>query len=236
MVLAILVLIMTGGRALSFGAVTLLGVLAAAFGLWSGLTGPRVADVQVQQAAANLVASSSFVAVIDQTESVIGTAQQSRIHEVIDYVAPDRQMVTRTISEGRTSGNGTLTQIGASCWFHNLGSFPSSECDAAGIQLLLGQMRSFEKSSDVSESGGTYMLDAHESASWISEAGVDGAVGMPTVEARIDGEILSWVNVSFDLGMSGASILVNETVRFGDIDHGPPVGAPEGPPSETVAS
>ena len=224
----------TGGRSLSLAAVTLLGVLAAAAGLWSGLTGPRVADVQLQQAAANLVASSSFVAALDETESVIGTAEQARIHEVIDYVAPDRQMVTRTISEGPRSGFGTLTQIGGSCWFHNTGSFPSPGCDAAGIQLLLRQLRNFENSSGVSENGGTYMLSARQSADWISRAGEDNGFGMPVVEARIDGGTVSWVQLSFDAGTSGASILVDETMRFSDIDHGPPVAVPDGPPTATA--
>ena len=82
------------------GSVGALVLMTAAAGLWSGLTGPRMADVQLGQAAANLAASSSFVVVINETESEIGTAVQARIHEVVDYVAPDRQMVTRTISAG----------------------------------------------------------------------------------------------------------------------------------------
>ncbi len=224
------------GRHLSLGSVGLLALLTAAAGLWSALTGPRIADVQLHQATANLIAASSFTAVVDETESVIGTSEQVHIHEVLDYVAPDRQMVTREITEGRLTGGGTLTQIGGSCWIHNTGPFTRSVCNRAAFQAFLDHLRQLEHSTDVSDNGGTYFLTPPDSSRWIL-ADVPGnrMIGMAEVEARIDGETLSSVRVSFDASLSGASVLVYETLQFAAIDHGPAIVTPAGPPTSTAS-
>jgi len=52
---------MESSRYLSIASVALVAVLSAGIGIWSGLSGPNVADAQVHQAAANLAAAEANV-------------------------------------------------------------------------------------------------------------------------------------------------------------------------------
>jgi hypothetical protein len=61
-------------------------------------------------------------------------------------------------------------------------------------------------------------------------------VGMATVELRISGDSISWERLSFDAGLSGASVLIEEVITFSDVGRAPAVVAPAGPPTATATS
>jgi hypothetical protein len=225
---------MDTGRDLSLGSVALVAVLAAAVGIWSGLSGPKVADVQVHQAAANLAAASSFVVNIHQTDSEIGTDEQADIDEVVHFQAPDRQWSVQTIRSNQSESVKTITQIGASCWIRSTGPATPFVCQRTSFQNLLGSVRALEKSSRVTNLAGTYALSAKDSAAIISSESVGLAFGMPAVEVRITGAAISWEHISLDVTERGASILIDEVVRFSQVGDGPTVVAPPGPPTETA--
>ena len=225
---------MGSGRDLSLGSVALVAVLSAAVGIWSGLSGPKVADVQVHQAAANLAAASSFVVNIDETVSEIGTSEQAKIDEVVHYQAPDRQWAVQTIRSSQSESVKTITQIDASCWIHSTGPAPPFTCQRTSLQSLLGSLRALEKPTGVTNVAGTYAFSAKDSAAIISSVSGGQAFGMPAVEVRITGAVISWEHISLDTSESGASILIDEVIRFSQVGSGPPVVAPHGPPTETA--
>jgi hypothetical protein len=225
---------MSSGRDLSLGSVALVTVLAAAVGIWSGLSGPKVADVQVHQAAANLAAASSFVVNIHQTDSEIGTDEQADFDEVVHYQAPDRQWAVQTIRSNQSESVQTITQIGASCWIHSTGPSTPFTCQRTSFQSLLGSVRALERPTGVTNVAGTYAFSVKDSAAIISSESGGQAFGMPGVEVRITGAAISWEHISLDVTEKGASILIDEVVRFSQVGDGPPVVAPPGPPTETA--
>jgi hypothetical protein len=227
---------MGSGRDISLGSVALVAVLSAAVGIWSGLSGPKVADVQVHQAAANLAAASSFVVNVDQTVSEIGTADQAQIDEVVHYQAPDRQWATQTVRSNQSVSVKTITQIGGSCWIHSTGPAPPFTCLRNSFENLLGAVRAFEKPSEITNVAGTYTLSAKDSAAIISPVSGGLTIGMPAVEVRITGAVISWEHISLDTSERGASILIDEVIHFSQVGNGPAVVAPSGPPTETAAS
>jgi hypothetical protein len=233
---------MVPGRSLSIGSLALLTALAASFGAWSATSGPVVAEVQLRVAAENLAAATSYVEVADQTESVIGTAEQEQLHEVVDYQAPNRDSVTLTArvntSAGQTVSTQTLTQVGPSCWTHSTGASGASlGCSLQGRQRSLVTLKDFENSSGVTDHAGTYVLSPQESARVISAGSSSSiTVGMATVELRISGDSISWERLSFDAGLSGASVLIEEVITFSDVGRAPAVVAPAGPPTATATS
>jgi hypothetical protein len=228
------------GRNLSLGSVAVLAALSASFGAWSAASGPAVAQVQLSDAAQNLAAATSFVEVANQTEGVIGTADQDQIHEVVDYQAPDRQSVTLTIratSSVRDSYSvQTLTQIGSSCWTHSTGTQVSPlPCSGQAHQRFLGALQELELSRGVTDVGGTYFLSPKDSAREIQDVSSgEFSVGMTSVEVRISGDTVSSIRLSFNTGIKGGTILIDDVISFMDVDHGPAVVAPTGPPTATA--
>jgi len=229
------------GRNLSLGSVAALAALSASFGAWSAASGPAVADVQLSDAAQNLAAATSFVEVADQTEGVIGTAVQEHIHEVVDYQAPDRQSVTLTVrlttAVRRTNSVRTLTQIGSSCWTHSTGS-PGSPlpCSDQARRHFLEALLKLESSSGVTDVGGTYFLSPQDSSHEIQALSAGQFnIGMASAEVRISGDTISWERLSFDAGVTGGSILIDDVISFSDVDHGPPVVQPAGQPTSTAS-
>jgi hypothetical protein len=81
---------MNSSRAISLGSIALVGALSGGLGLWSAFSGPKVADVALHDAAANLAAASSFVVDLHQTESVLGSDEEVNVGEVVHFEAPDR--------------------------------------------------------------------------------------------------------------------------------------------------
>lgn len=218
----------------------MLAALSASFGAWSAASGPAVAQVQLSDAAQNLAAATSFVEVADQTEAVIGTADQERIHEVVDYQDPDRQSVRLTMhlttSVRDTYSVRTLTQIGSSCWTHSTGTLGSPfPCSGQARQRFLDALEKLESSSGVTDNEGTYFLSPQDS--WTEIQALSSgqfSIGMASVEVRISGDTVSWERLSFDAGVTGGSILIDDVISFKDVDHGPAVVAPAGPPTATA--
>ncbi|MGO9344515.1 MAG: hypothetical protein ACLP6E_18665 [Acidimicrobiales bacterium] len=232
---------MIAGRNLSLGSVAALAALSASFGAWSATSGPAVAEVQLSDAAQNLAAATSFVEVADLTEGVIGTADQEQIHEVVDYEAPNRVSVTQTVrvttAVRHTSSDRTLIQIGSSCWTHLSGS-PGSPlaCSGKTRQRFLDVLLRLESSSGVTDVSGTYFLSRQDSTTEIQTlAAGQFSIGMPSVEVRMSGDTISWERLSFDAGVTGGSILIDDVINFMDIDHGPAVLQPAGAPTATAS-
>ncbi len=230
---------MIAGRTLSLGSVAVLACLSASFGAWSAVTGPAVAEVQLSDAAKNLAAATSFIEVASETEAVIGTADQEQIRQVVDYEGPDRLSVTQTIrlttAVRDTSFVRTLTQIGSSCWAHSTGGQPLLPCGDAAQHRFNEALQRLELSSGVTEDGGTYVLSPRYSAAEIQILSQGQlSIGMPSVEVRISGDTISWERLSFDAGVTGGSILIDDAITFTDVDHGPAVVEPAGPPTATI--
>jgi hypothetical protein len=233
---------MNSSRAFSLGSIALVGVLSASLGLWSAFSGPKIADVALHDAAANLAAAQSFVIELHQTESVVGTDEQVQIGEVVHFEAPDRQWAVQTV-DSSNSGNSAnshsvkkITQIGDSCWISTTGTATPFPCEVSSIQHLLGNVKKLETVSGVTNDGGTYVLSKKDSASLVSsEASGQLTLGMAKVKVRISGDYVSSEQLSLDAAVDGASILINEVLNISDVGTGPRVIAPSGPPTETAA-
>lgn len=225
------------GRAISLGSIALVAVLSGSLGLWSAFSGPRVADVALHQAAANLAAASSFVITLDQTESVLGTSEQVHIGEVVRFEAPDKETSVQTVDSLRSHSVKKITQIGSSCWIYTTGPATPFPCMRNEIQHIVGFVSDLETASGVTDHGGTYILDKKDSASVITkEASGQLAIGMAKVEVRLSGDFISWEDLSLDAAVDGASILIDEVVRFSDVGNAPAVVAPQGPPTAIAQS
>jgi hypothetical protein len=233
---------------LVLGLLTLLSLGGAA---WSAFTGPKVADVQLQEAAANTVAASSMVvvqhatikiALPTQAGSTGGTAETETISETVDYQAPDRIQATSTES-GSGSGatapvTSTETQIGDACWT-NAPAGDDTSCSAKAISSFFTVVSGLEKATDVTDRGGTYFLSPGASGSVVQamDGGQGNSVFGPAsgdlVEARIVGDTISWEQVRIDSAGSAAGTSVTIVITYSDIGSAPPVETPSGPPTAT---
>jgi hypothetical protein len=210
------------GRLMSIATVGVLVLLSAGGGIWSALTGPRVADVQLQDAASNTVAAPSFVATVDATvkETLNGPfgspaaggssgpqSQTSVTSETVVYQAPDRVIVKESAKVTPASGQGTnetdIVQIGSSCWqpAAQLGSQPAS-CRASAIPMFLDLVSGLEKTSRVTEHDGTYDLTPSDSRRFLTTAFLGGTGGGTPpknviVQVRIQGSDVVWEHLSF---------------------------------------
>jgi hypothetical protein len=226
--------VMVSGRNISLGSVALVAVLSGAASIWSGLSGPKVADVQVRQAAANLVAASSFVVTIDETQAVLGTDQQAQVVQVVDYQSPDRQSSVQTITSGTTRSVRKIVQVGSSCWIQSTGPGDSLPCVSNGAERLLAPIKKLESISDVTNVGGTYVLSPTASARAISSEVSGITIGQAMLKVRISGDAISTEQVSLNASVQGATIMINEAITFSRVGNGPPVVAPAGPPTATA--
>ncbi len=207
---------------MSLATLGVLLVLSAGAGVWSALTGPRDADVQLHDAASNTAAASSFVATLDSTikETLVGSSfgsptaggssglqsQTSKTTETVDYQAPDRVKVKETTQTSPSTAGGTvaidLVQIGTSCWQTPAESSEPSGCQATAIPMFLDLVSGLEKSSNVTLHDGTYKLDPADSKRYILTDFLDGSGGVTTpskasVQIRIDGSNVVWEHLSF---------------------------------------
>jgi hypothetical protein len=79
---------MIGGRYLSIASVVAVTALGAGFCVWSGLTGPQIAGVQVEAASVN-TGATSFVTDIEATQSVVESPEVIRSLTVTVWQPPD---------------------------------------------------------------------------------------------------------------------------------------------------
>ena len=230
------------GRWTSFASLGFLGVASAAFGLWSGLSGPRVADVQLHDAVSNTLAAQRFVATFQLAfqsppgSSASGsTAYSSSLRLariVIDYQAPDRAVMSASAPPAR--GSATVTQIGSSCW---VASTPSGlrvtvapDCVADSIRNFLSSVLSLTSSIDVDLKNGLYTLSISGDRLF-GNSGANSAsqarLGSAHVEVRLNGEFVDWIHVTFPSSFGR----VEESIQFKDIGTAPPIMRPSGPPT-----
>jgi hypothetical protein len=210
------------GRLVSLATLGVLVALSAGGGIWSALSGPRVADVQLHDAASNTVAAPSFVATLNATikESLNGPppsgssgpqSQTTTTKETVTYQAPDRVMVKESEAATPASSQGStqtdLVQIGSSCWVPASelgGTAAAPTCNASDITMFLDLVSGLEKTSSVTRRGdGTYELDLADSRRFILTDFLGGSGGITTpenakVEIRIDGSNVVWEHLSFD--------------------------------------
>jgi hypothetical protein len=175
------------GRPVVLGTLGVMTVLTAVFGVWSIVTSPKVYDVQLQTAAKNTAATSSFDAGIDFTVTTDvlgslsgGTGSLPR-HQVISvtggiiYNAPDKVYVKETLSEGPTIGrvSVTETQIGSSCWVSistSRGPSSGSGCSSGSISGFLNFLKGMESATDVDYRSGAYYLTRSDSQTFLKTA------------------------------------------------------------------
>lgn len=214
-----------------------MGVLSAGLGLWSAFSGPKIADVALHDAAANLAAAPSFVIELHQTESVVGTDEQIQIGEVVHFEAPDRQWSVQTVDSPGSHSVKRITQIGDSCWISTTGPATPFPCEATSIQHLIANIKKLETVTGVTNDRGAYVLSEKDSASLVSsEASGQLSIGMPKVTVRISGDYISSEHLSLDAAVDGTSILINEVLNTSDVGNGPRVVTPLGPPTEIAAA
>jgi hypothetical protein len=226
---------MIGGRYLSIASVLSVAALGAGFGAWSGLTGPQVAGAQLEAASVN-TAGTSFVAVVDVTQSVVGTIEVIRSHDVNVWQPPGRASQIETVAvtgaDHDVSYSRTITRVGDSCWTTVEG--PASLKPLLCTKVNVRPMTSAETASGVTDVDGTYALDAAASQKFVS-AGTSGTVGMCAVEARLSGSFITWQQISFTVALTSATVEVLETARFSHVGHAPPIATPSGPPTATAS-
>jgi hypothetical protein len=235
---------------LVLGVLTVLSLGGAA---WSAFTGPKVADVQLHEAAANTVAASSMVVVQHATIKIAlptqpgstgGTAENETetISETVDYQAPDRIRASSTEtgagSEATAPVTSTETQIGDACWT-NVPAGDDTSCTAKAISSFFTVVSGLEQATDVTERGGTYFLSPKASASVVQAMdggqgnSVFGTASGDSIEARITGDTISWEQVNIDSTGSTAGTSVDIVITYSDIGSAPPVETPSGPPTAT---
>lgn len=209
---------------MSIATVGVLGLLSAGGGIWSGLTGPRIADVQLRDAASNTVAEPSFVATVNATikETSSGTpfgspasggssipaSQTSTSKETVVYQAPDRvdvKVSSEAPGSGQSPNETDLIQIGSSCWQPPSQLSASSgpqPCQASSISMFLELVRGLEKSSSVTQRDGMYDLSPADGRRFLVDAFLGGSsVGVApknvSVQVRIQGSDVVWEHLSF---------------------------------------
>jgi hypothetical protein len=248
---------------MSLATLGLLLALSAGFGVWSALTGPRDADVQLHDAASNTAAASSFVATLDSTikETLVGSpvaggssglqSETSKTTETVDYQAPDRVKVKETTHTSSAGGTVTigLVQIGTSCWQTPSEPSEPSDCQASAVPMFLDLVSGLEKSSNVTLHDGTYKLNAADGRRYILTDFLDGSSGVTapskeSVQIRIDGSNVVWELLSFATtepsgGTSAngqpemVAVSLDIVARFTQIGSAPPVVRPTGAPTST---
>jgi hypothetical protein len=250
------------GRFMSLATLGLLCVLSAGGGVWSALTGPRVADVQLQDAASNTVAAPSFVATVNATikeaanvpsgaTSVVRTETSTADQSVV-YQAPDRVMVKESTevspASGISSSQTDLVQIGTSCWQSASQSSASTGCQASAFSKFLDLVSGLETSSGATLRDGTFELTATDSRRFIVTDVLGDEIGSspledPIVQVRIQGSDVVWEHLSFHTTESAPdssgplpesiSVSFNLVAQFTEIGSAPPVVRPAGPPTST---
>ena len=243
---------------MSLATLGVLCALSAGSGVWSALTGPRVADVQLHVAASNTVAAASFVATVNAkikettsgslgSPTVGGSAPQTQIStskETIVYQAPDRVQVKESSAiNGQSTPETEETQIGSSCWESASLSGQHQQCQTNAVSMFLEIVRELEKTSKVTYRAGTYDLTPADSLTFLNDA-LGGTGGGPppknlVVQVRIQGSNVSSEHISFteaEAGVSGSgsiSLIADIDATFTHIGSAPPVARPSGPPTAT---
>jgi hypothetical protein len=228
------------GRGTAFATLGFLGVASLAFGLWSGLSGPRVADVELHDAVSNTLAASGFVATIQITEDrASATSPGSPAYSsnlvfggtVVDYEEPDSEIVSSLAPFGHRTMR--ITEIGSSCWVTGVPSGPgvslATDCSLDSIQTVLSSIEDLRATTDVALKGGVYALSPSDSRKFVAASyGSSGSnpvqyVGPARVEIRLNGGFIDWINLIVP-GSIGALL------RFTDVGTEPPIKRPPGPP------
>jgi hypothetical protein len=246
------------GRFMSLATLGVLCALSAGGGVWSALTGPRVADVQLHDAASNTVAAPSFVATVNAKITEIssgslgsptagGTAPVNQISsskETIVYQAPDSVLVKEVSAiNGQNAPETEETQIGPSCWQPASASGQQQQCQANAVSMFLEIVRVLEKTTKVSFRDGIYQLTPADSLTFLNDA-LGGTGGGPTpknlvVQVRIEGSNVASEHISFSEGEAGAaasptiSLTAVIDAKFTEIGSAPPVVRPAGLPTAT---
>ncbi len=243
---------------MSLATLGVLCALSAGGGVWSALSGPRVADVQLHDAASNTLAASSFVATVtakidEITSGSFGSPTaggavpqnlSSTSKETIVYQAPDRVLVKDSSeSNGTSEPTAVETQIGSSCWQPASESGEQEQCQANAVSTFLEIVRVLKKTSKVAYGNGTYRLTSADSLNFLNDA-LGGTGGGPVpkdllVQVRIEGSYISWEHITFtqnEAGVAGTgsiSLSVDIVATFTHFGTAPPVVRPAGPPTST---
>jgi hypothetical protein len=230
------------GRGVSFATLGFLGVASVAFGLWSGLSGPKIADVQLHDAVSNTLAAPGFVAtfqLVFQNQSgssaTGSTAYSSSLRLgriVIEYRAPDRAVMSASAPPAK--GSASITQIGSSCW---VASTPSSlrvtlvpACVVDSIRNFMSSVRSLTSSTDVDLKNGLYTSSLSGDRLFGNSGGNSSAqarLGSARVEVRLSGDFVDWIHVAFPSGFGR----VEESIQFEDVGTAPAIMRPSGAPT-----
>ena len=237
---------MTGGLQ-SFASLGLLSVLAAGFGLWSALSAPQVAAVQLHVAAANTLAASGFVETV-QSMPTATPAKSSAPTTTLYYQAPDR---FTTVGSYEVNGSKVLTelrmtQIGSACWEEPAADNPAapseeSFCAQSGSSEFLSVLQD-SKTHLVSRFEAAFTRSTNKTRSLLCRA-VYGPFAKlfkgQSVEVRTDGTYVTWLHIVLDFGSGRLAGHPYESVVIGftDVGTAPPVvrPAPEPSTATTVA-
>jgi hypothetical protein len=229
----------------------LLTALSAGGAVWSAVTGPNDADVQLQDAAANTVAASSMV--VDASLKMFlslgagssgaggsPVAENLTINETVDYQAPDR--IFATASEVGSLAQGVdqptelrETQIGSSCWEYG-SPITGGGCSAGAIAQFFSIVRSLEHASGVTFEDGSYHLSPSASETLFNDIGGSGGsassgpTGSYSAEVQLQGGVILSEYIT-EGGPAGTGTKID--VRISEVGSAPPVVRPSGPPTAT---
>jgi hypothetical protein len=223
------------GRGITLATLGFLGAASLGFGLWSGLSSPRIADVQLHDAVANTLAASGFAVTLQNifeasapvapsTPAYSSNVELGRI--VLYYEAPD----SAVLSEVDPSGHTTLrvTEIGSSCWVTGVsrpGVTISPECYLASVKTFLSSIGELESTTDVTVEDGVYVLSPSDSRKFVSRGDSPGTQLLTPVrlEVHLKGDFVDWIR---QVGPGP----IGEYLGFTDVGTAPPIMRPSGPP------
>jgi len=207
------------------------------------LSAPPVAEQQLQLAAKNTVAASSFVLT---DVNVLATSKPSptlggRSSETdlvrIDYQSPDRLLDEVTSSPGHTVtllvvGDQRYERAGTGLWTRlPPSSTPQTSNGAAAARQLLSPLRSVAGATSVARRGSTYYFVPAQEASLLQSLFGPGASALSSVRftALINGEYLGSEQILDD----EAGALYAVRFSYSSVGTAPAVELP--PPSRTTA-
>lgn len=210
--------------------VGLLMILVAGAIALSLVTAPPVAKEQVQVAAANTLASPSFVVDDSSLVTASGNATQEHYGARIVYQTPDKVLETITGSSGVISelviGTKHYERAGAGKWVQLPAVAQARETPGQeAVDEVLLPLRSLTDSSAAARQGNVYVLVPGRLDELLSTFGLPAQVtksGSVSFAATVSGEFISSVRIVAVLGGEEASIVL----FYRSIGTAPPITAP----------
>jgi hypothetical protein len=226
------------GRLLSVASIGLMSLLAAGFGLWSAFTGPKIAVVQLRDAAANTANAANFEVTL-QIRQTPPSSQSSPSTETIVYQAPNRVYISDKADVGGITQAEAETQIGSSCWTTPPTQSAFGTCNSKSIGDFLQLVKVLETASGVTLSNGTYSLSRAAADRYLVKGLGTSSIANSTqdriqVKIRLRGDSIHTIDLTIQNLSGGATAPgLDFLITFPFVGTAAPVATPTGAPTST---